>query len=113
MYKKLIISTTPTLQGYVVKEYLNIVTGEVIVGANLFRDLFANIRDMVGGRSGAYENVLERARMEAISEMQDRAADMGGNAVIGVDLDYEVIGQSGSMLMVSASGTAVIVEREA
>lgn len=113
MYKKLIISTTPTLQGYVVKEYLNIVTGEVIVGANMFRDLFANIRDMVGGRSGAYENVLERARGEAISEMQDRAADMGGNAVIGVDLDYEVIGQSGSMLMVSASGTAVIVEREA
>jgi uncharacterized protein YbjQ (UPF0145 family) len=113
MYKKLIISTTPTLQGYVVKEYLNIVTGEVIVGANLFRDLFANIRDMVGGRSGAYENVLERARSEALTEMQDRAADMGGNAVIGVDLDYEVIGQSGSMLMVSASGTAVIVEREA
>lgn len=113
MYKKLIISTTPTLQGYVVKEYLSIVTGEVIVGANLFRDLFANIRDMVGGRSGAYENVLERARSEALTEMQDRAADMGGNAVIGVDLDYEVIGQSGSMLMVSASGTAVIVEREA
>jgi uncharacterized protein YbjQ (UPF0145 family) len=112
MYKKLIISTTPTLQGYKVKEYLNVVTGEVIVGANLFRDLFANIRDMVGGRSGSYENVLERARGEALSEIQDRAADMGANAVIGIDLDYEVIGQSGSMLMVSASGTAVIVERE-
>ncbi|MEO1043882.1 MAG: heavy metal-binding domain-containing protein [Pseudomonadota bacterium] len=109
----MLISTTPTLEGYRITEYCNVVTGEVIVGANLFRDLFANIRDMVGGRSGSYENVLERARAEAMTEIQERAADMGANAVIGIDLDYEVVGQNGSMLMVSATGTAVIVERTA
>ncbi|WOE75765.1 heavy metal-binding domain-containing protein [Alterisphingorhabdus coralli] len=111
MYKKLLISTTPSLEGYRITEYLNVVTGEVIVGANLFRDLFANIRDMVGGRSGSYENVLERARAEAMAEIQERAADMGANAVVGIDLDYEVVGQNGSMLMVSATGTAVTAER--
>lgn len=111
MFKKMLVSTTPSLEGFKVTEYLNVVTGEVIVGANLFRDLFANIRDMVGGRSGAYENVLERARTEAMAEIQERAADMGANAVIGIHLDYEVVGQSGSMLMVSATGTAVKVER--
>ncbi len=102
-------TTTNTLEGHPVREYLGIVTGEVIVGANLFRDLFASITDIVGGRSGKYENVLARARKEALTEMEAEAVRLGGNAVIGVDLDYEVIGQNGSMLMVSASGTAVVV----
>lgn len=102
-------TTTNTLEGHPVREYLGIVTGEVIVGANLFRDLFASITDIVGGRSGKYEDVLARARKEALSEMEGEAVRLGGNAVIGVDLDYEVIGQNGSMLMVSASGTAVVV----
>ena len=102
-------TTTNTLEGHPVREYLGIVTGEVIVGANLFRDLFASITDIVGGRSGKYEDVLARARKEAIGEMEAEAARLGGNAVIGVDLDYEVLGQNGAMLMVSASGTAVVV----
>ena len=103
----MIITTTPTVEGHPIREYLGIVTGEVIVGANLFRDLFASITDIVGGRSGRYEDVLARARKEAIAEMESEAARLGGNAVVGVDLDYEVLGQNGSMLMVSASGTAV------
>ncbi len=103
------VSTTPTLEGRPIQDYLGIVTGEVIVGANLFRDLFANIRDIVGGRSGSYERILADARKQAIEELQAEAASLGGNAVVGVDLDYEVIGQNGSMLMVSASGTAVRV----
>ena len=102
-------TTTTTVEGRPVREYLGIVTGEVIVGANLFRDLFASITDIVGGRSGKYEDVLARARKEAIAEMEAEATRLGGNAVIGVDLDYEVLGQNGSMLMVSASGTAVVV----
>ncbi|WP_194954075.1 heavy metal-binding domain-containing protein [Sphingopyxis solisilvae] len=102
-------TTTNTIEGHPAREYLGIVTGEVIVGANLFRDLFASITDIVGGRSGKYEDVLSRARKEAIAEMEAEAAKLGGNAVIGVDLDYEVLGQNGSMLMVSASGTAVII----
>lgn len=104
-----IVSTTPTLEGRPIQEYMGIVTGEVIVGANLFRDLFANIRDIVGGRSGSYERILADARRQAIEELQAEAAAMGGNAVVGIDLDYEVIGPNGSMLMVSASGTAVKV----
>ena len=104
-----IVSTTPTLEGRPIQEYIGIVTGEVIVGANLFRDLFANIRDIVGGRSGSYERILADARKQAIEELQAEAAAMGGNAVVGIDLDYEVIGPNGSMLMVSASGTAVRV----
>lgn len=104
-----LVSTTPTLEGRPIQEYLGIVTGEVIVGANLFRDLFANIRDIVGGRSGSYERILADARKQAIEELQAEAAAMGGNAVVGIDLDYEVIGPNGSMLMVSASGTAVKV----
>ena len=102
-------TTTNAIEGHPVREYLGIVTGEVIVGANLFRDLFASITDIVGGRSGKYEDVLARARKEAIGEMEAEAARLGGNAVVGVDLDYEVLGQNGSMLMVSASGTAVVV----
>jgi uncharacterized protein YbjQ (UPF0145 family) len=104
-----IVSTTPTLEGHPIQEYCGIVTGEVIVGANLFRDLFANIRDIVGGRSGSYERILADARKQAIEELQAEAAALGGNAVVGIDLDYEVIGPNGSMLMVSASGTAVRV----
>ena len=103
------VTTTPTLEGRPIRDYLGIVTGEVIVGANLFRDLFANIRDIVGGRSGSYERILRDAREQAIAELQAEAAALGGNAVVGVDLDYEVIGDTGSMLMVSASGTAVKV----
>ena len=105
----MIVSTTAVLDNRPVKEYLGIVTGEVIVGANLFRDLFASITDIVGGRSGKYEDVLERARKEALDEMKAAAERIGCNAVIGVDLDYQVIGRNGSMLMVSASGTAVII----
>ncbi len=102
-----IVTTTHTIEGRPIQQYLGIATGEVIVGANLFRDLFANIRDIVGGRAGSYEQVLARARKEAIEELQAEAAALGANAVVGVDLDYEVIGSNGSMLMVSASGTAV------
>lgn len=104
-----IVSTTPTLEGRPIQDYLGIVTGEVIVGANLFRDLFAGVRDIVGGRSGSYERILADARKQAIEELQAEAAALGGNAVVGIDLDYEVIGPNGSMLMVSASGTAVRV----
>jgi uncharacterized protein YbjQ (UPF0145 family) len=105
----MIVTTTAVIEGQPVRTYLGIVTGEVIVGANLFRDIFASITDIVGGRSGKYEDVLARARKEALAEMEAEAAKLGGNAVIGVDLDYEVLGKSGSMLMVSCSGTAVIV----
>lgn len=103
----MIISTTPTLEGQPIRDYLGIVTGEVIVGANIFKDLFANIRDIVGGRSGAYEGALRDARNEAFAELRDEARRLGADAIVGVDIDYEVVGQSGSMLMVSVSGTAV------
>ena len=105
----MIVTTTPTIEGRPVQQYLGVVTGEVIVGANMFRDLFASIRDIVGGRSGSYEDVLARARMQALEEMKQFAAGLGGNAVVGVDLDYEVLSANGSMLMVSATGTAVVV----
>ncbi len=107
--RSVIVSTTPTLEGRPIQEYCGIVTGEVIVGANIFRDLFASVRDIVGGRSGSYERILADARKQAIEELQAEAAAIGGNAVVGIDLDYEVIGAQGSMLMVSASGTAVRV----
>lgn len=103
----MIVTTTPTIQGRDIADYLGIVTGEVIVGANLFRDMFASITDIVGGRSGSYERVLERARKEAITEMVDKCKQLGGDALVGCDLDYEVLGKAGSMLMVSISGTAV------
>jgi uncharacterized protein YbjQ (UPF0145 family) len=105
----MVVTTTSVLEGRPVREYLGIVTGEVIVGANIFRDLFASITDIVGGRSGKYEDVLARARKEALSEMKQEALKLGGNGVIGVDIDYEVLGSSGSMLMVSVSGTAVLL----
>ena len=103
----MIMSTTTTIEGRPVRNYLGIVTGEVIVGANIFSDLFASVRDIVGGRSGAYEGALRDARTQALAELQAEASDLGADAVIGIDLDYEVLGKTGSMLMVSASGTAV------
>lgn len=103
----MLVTTTNTIEGRPVAEYLGVVTGEVIVGANIFKDLFAGIRDIVGGRSGAYESTLRDARATALNELKDEARALGADAVIGVDLDYEVLGQGGSMLMVSASGTAV------
>jgi uncharacterized protein YbjQ (UPF0145 family) len=103
----MITSTTPIIEGKPVAEYLGIVTGESIVGANIFRDMFAGIRDIVGGRSGSYERVLGEARRTALSEMEAEAVSRGADAVIGVDLDYEVLGAQNGMLMVTASGTAV------
>ncbi len=106
----MIVTTTPGLDGKQIERYLGIVTGEAILGANIFRDLFAGIRDIVGGRSAAYEKELAQARDIAIQEMVERARLLGANAVVGVDLDYEVLGQANGMLMVSASGTAVVVK---
>ncbi|WP_265571577.1 heavy metal-binding domain-containing protein [Sphingomicrobium nitratireducens] len=103
----MIVTTTPSVEGREIADYLGIVVGEVIVGANIFRDMFASIRDLVGGRAGAYEEVLERARREAILEMVGKARGLGGDAIVGCDLDYEILGKAGSMLMVSISGTAV------
>jgi uncharacterized protein YbjQ (UPF0145 family) len=107
----MIITTTPGVDGHVAERYFGVVTGEAIMGANLFKDLFANIRDLVGGRSAAYERELGRARQMAFQEMESRARELGADAVVGVDIDYEVVGQSGSMLMVSVSGTAVKLRR--
>lgn len=103
----MITTTTTSIEGRPVSQYLGIVTGETIIGANIFRDFFAGIRDIVGGRSASYEKVLGEARDTALREMQQRAAELGANAVIGVDLDYEVLGAQNGMLMVTASGTAV------
>ncbi len=103
----MIVTTTHSVEGRKIDSYLGIVTGEAIVGANIFKDLFAGIRDIVGGRSAAYENELRKAREMALNELSEAARQLGANAVVGVDLDYEVIGANGSMLMVSASGTAV------
>ncbi len=106
----MLLTTTNNIEGRKVKQYIGIVTGEVILGANLFKDFFASIRDIVGGRSGSYERVLKEAKDSALQELTDKARSVGANAIIGVDLDYETLGANGSMLMVSASGTAVILE---
>jgi uncharacterized protein YbjQ (UPF0145 family) len=106
----MIVSTTPTLEGRRIVRYVGIASGEAIVGANIVRDLFASVRDIVGGRAGAYENVLANARETALVEMRENAERLGANAVVGVDLDYETLGSGGSMLMVCASGTAVVIE---
>ena len=106
----MLVTTTSSLQDKRIIRYLGIVSGETIIGANVFRDFFAGIRDIVGGRSGSYEEVLRQSKDTALKEMQQQAMAMGGNAVIGVDLDYETVGSNGSMLMVTASGTAVVVE---
>lgn len=105
----MIVTTTPSVEGRAISRYLGIVTGEAILGANVFKDLFAGIRDIVGGRSATYEKELQKARDIALQELQDRAHALGANAVVGVDLDYEVLGAGNGMLMVSASGTAVVV----
>ena len=105
----MIVTTTPSVEGHCVSRYCGIVAGEAVLGANLFKDLFAGIRDLVGGRSGTYERELQNARELALEEMQARAEAVGANAVVGVDLDYEVLGQANGMLMVSASGTAVVI----
>lgn len=106
----MLMTTTGSVEGRRVTRYCGIVTGEAILGANVFRDFFANIRDVIGGRSGSYESVLRNARETALAELGESAATLGANAVIGVDLDYEVLGENNGMLMVSASGTAVVLE---
>ena len=106
----MLVTTTHNIEGRRIVAYKGLVAGEAILGANLFRDLFASIRDIVGGRSGAYEKVLKDARETAVADMTDEAASLGGNAVIGVDIDYETVGANGSMLMVTAAGTAVVIE---
>ena len=104
----MLMSTTTILEGRPVSQYLGVVTGEAIIGANIFRDMFATVRDIVGGRSGTYEKALAEAREVALTEMQARAQALGATAVIGIDVDYEVLGQNNGMLMVAVSGTAVV-----
>lgn len=106
----MLVTTTPNVEGRRITKYLGIVTGEAILGANVFKDVFAGIRDIVGGRSATYEVELQRARGIAITEMETKAEALGATAVVGVDLDYEVLGANNGMLMVSASGTAVLLE---
>ena len=106
----IIVTTTPSVEGRRIVRYAGIVTGEAILGANIFKDLFAGIRDIVGGRSATYESELRSAREIAVAELTQAAIEAGANAVVGVDIDYETVGGSGSMLMVSVSGTAVVVE---
>ena len=106
----MIVTTTPSIEGKRITRYCGVVAGEAILGANLFKDLFAGIRDIVGGRSATYERELQRARDIAMQELRQRAQDLGANAVVGVELDYEVLGRDNGMLMVSASGTAVVVD---
>ena len=104
-----IVTTTPSVEGRAITEYKGIVTGEAIMGANIFKDLFAGIRDIVGGRSATYERELRRAREMAMTEIMQAAAEMGANAVVGIDIDYETVGTNASMLMVTVSGTAVVI----
>lgn len=105
----MVITTTPTIEGHPVREYKGVVTGETIIGANVIKDFMASLTDFFGGRSGQYEKVLIEAKDIAMREMMQRAMQMGANAIVGIDIDYETVGQSGSMLMVSTSGTAVVI----
>ena len=105
----MLVTTTPTIEGKQITEYCGVISGEAILGANIFRDFLAGVRDIVGGRSASYEKELHQAREIALREIQEEAEKLGANAVIGVDIDYEVVGQGSSMLMVSVSGTAVKV----
>ena len=107
--KIMILSTTPQIEGRTIREYKGVVTGETIIGANIVKDFFAGIRDIVGGRSASYEEVLREAKDTAMQEMVTRAQQMGANAIVDIDIDYETIGANGSMLMVAASGTAVVI----
>jgi uncharacterized protein YbjQ (UPF0145 family) len=104
------LTTTPNFEGKTITSYKGLVTGETIIGANIFKDFFAGIRDIVGGRSSSYERVLREAKNTAVNEMKENAARMGANAIVGIDLDYETLGQGNGMLMVTASGTAVVVQ---
>ncbi|MBE6255919.1 MAG: heavy metal-binding domain-containing protein [Prevotella sp.] len=106
----MILSTTPQIEGHSIRQYMGVVTGETIIGANIFKDFFAGIRDIVGGRSSSYEEVLREAKDTSLKEMSSRAQMLGANAVIGIDIDYETIGANGSMLMVATSGTAVVID---
>ena len=108
----LLVTTTNSVEGHRIVAYKGLVGGDAILGANMFRDFFAGIRDIIGGRAGSYERVLRKAKNEAVDDMMEQARELGANAVVGVDLDYETIGlhEGGAMLMVSASGTAVVVE---
>lgn len=106
-YKIMLLTTTNNIEGKEIMQYYGIVSGETIIGANVFKDLFAGIRDIIGGRAGSYENILREAKETALREMSEQAERLGANAVIGVDLDYETVGSGGSMLMVTAAGTAV------
>ncbi|GAB6959681.1 heavy metal-binding domain-containing protein [Prevotella aurantiaca JCM 15754] len=103
----MILTTTPNIEGYKILEYKGLVTGETIIGANFIKDIFAGIRDIVGGRSKSYEKVLQEGKETSIQEMMQRAQELGANAIVGIDIDYETVGQGGSMLMVAVSGTAV------
>ena len=105
----MILSTTPTIEGHPIREYKGVVTGETIIGANMFKDIFAGIRDIVGGRAGSYEKVLREAKDTSLNEMMVRANAMGANAIVGIDIDYETVGSGGSMLMVATSGTVVVI----
>ncbi len=105
----MLLATTPTLEGRPIRQYHGVVTGEAIIGANIFKDLFASIRNVVGGRAGAYESTLADAREAAMREMSEVAAKLGANAVVGIDIDYEVLGADNGMLMVCVSGTAVSI----
>ncbi|MDY4411010.1 MAG: heavy metal-binding domain-containing protein [Prevotella sp.] len=105
----MLLSTTPTIEGHPIREYKGVVTGETIIGANFVKDFMAGIRDIFGGRSGSYEKVLREAKDTALQELEQRAAEIGATAVVGIDIDYETVGQSGSMLMVAVSGTAVVL----
>ncbi|HHN72687.1 MAG TPA: heavy metal-binding domain-containing protein [Thermopetrobacter sp.] len=109
----MIVTTTNSVEGYRIAAYRGLVAGEAVMGANVFRDFFASVRDIVGGRSGGYEKVLNDARETALRDMMRQAEELGCNAVIGVDIDYEAVGQGGSMLMVTAAGTAVVIEPQA
>ncbi len=106
----MILSTTSNIEGKKTVKYLGLVSGDAILGANIFRDFFASIRDIVGGRSASYEKELRKAKDIALEEMRDQAKQLGANAIIGIDIDYETIGANSSMLMVSANGTAVVLE---
>ena len=105
----MVITTTPTIEGHPIREYKGIVTGETILGTNIFRDFFAGIRDIVGGRSSSYEDVLIKSKETALREMMDRAQALGANAIVGLDIDYESLGAENSMMMVAVSGTAVVI----
>ena len=105
----MLITTTPTIEGSKILSYKGVVTGETIIGANVFKDFLAGIRDFIGGRSNAYVKVLRQAKETSMQEMQDRAAELGANAIVGIDIDYETIGEGNSMLMVAVSGTAVVI----